>query len=134
MIISFYAALLGLMFVVLTANVALFRRKNMIALGDSGNFDLIRRMRAQANFVETVPIALILLMMSEMMGAPVWAVNLGGLALVAGRIAHASSLLFIERYENGVFKGGIMWRPVGMGLTLTTILASAIFLIIRTLV
>ena len=37
------------------------RHSEKISIGDGGNEKLIRRMRAQANFVENVPLALILI-------------------------------------------------------------------------
>ena len=56
-----YAALLALWFVVLSLHVIRCRREARVSLGDGGNGRLQRAIRAQANFAEYVPLALVLL-------------------------------------------------------------------------
>ncbi len=46
-------------------------------------------MRAQANFAEYVPFALVLMALAEAGGTPGWIIHPLGAALVAGRAAHA---------------------------------------------
>src|SRR3954464_5804478 len=72
----------------LGARISRLRRDLRVGVGDGGHEPLLRRMRAQANFVENVPLFLILPCGLELSGANRWA--LGGLSLVmlAGRIAH----------------------------------------------
>ena len=55
------AGLLGLLAVALLSNVGRVRGKTKIFIGDGGNTELITAMRAQANFVENVPLGLILI-------------------------------------------------------------------------
>src|SRR5258708_29645303 len=55
------AGLLGLLAVALLSNVGRLRGKTRIFIGDGGNAELITAMRVQANFVENVPLALILI-------------------------------------------------------------------------
>ena len=62
-------ALLGLLFIPLTIRAGLYRAKSGIFLGDGGDLELQRRVRGQGNFIETVPIALILLVVMELSGA-----------------------------------------------------------------
>ena len=52
-----YIALLGILFVPFTMRVGLYRVKNEIIIGDGKDEELIRRIRGQGNFVETVPLA-----------------------------------------------------------------------------
>ena len=52
--------------------------------------------RVQANFVENVPLALMLLFLVEFAGAPLWFVHASGIALVVLRLLHAWGL---ARYE-----------------------------------
>ena len=52
-----YVAILGLLFIPITLRVGMFRLKNKIDIGDGGNDHLLRLIRSQANFVETVPLA-----------------------------------------------------------------------------
>ncbi|SFD45220.1 hypothetical protein SAMN04488523_10117 [Sulfitobacter brevis] len=84
-----YAALLVALFLYLTFRVIAYRRANTLSLGDYGDKNLLKRMRAQANFIEVTPLALILLLISELQGAPALALHILGLLLLAGRLLHA---------------------------------------------
>lgn len=80
------------------------RTREKINFGDGGNELMTRRMRAQANFIEQVPLTLILLGLLEAAGkGGAWLAPLGGLFML-GRIAHAIGM-------DGNFKAG---RPIGM--------------------
>ena len=87
-----YAALLAVLFLALAVNVVRTRRRAGVSLGDGGDELLARRIRAHGNFVEYVPMALILMVMIEERGAE--AVLVHGLngALVLGRLMHAFAL------------------------------------------
>ena len=123
---SFYAALLALLFVVLTARVILMRRSAKIALGDQGNPDMLRRMRVQANFVETVPLALLLLLIAELQALPQMLLHITGIMLVAGRLMHAYGV----SQKREIFN----LRVGGMVLTLACILILAASLLIWPLI
>jgi uncharacterized membrane protein YecN with MAPEG domain len=111
-----YAALLGLFFVPITLRVGAYRVKNKIDLGDGGDAQLLRIMRAQANFAETVPLLVVLLVLMELAGASsVWLHSVGGL-LVAGRALH-----YIGLSGLGPFAG----RPIGIMATLISYLAAS---------
>ena len=84
-----YAALLALLFLVLSWRVIQYRQAKIISLGDTGDKNLLKRMRAQANWAEYTPIALILMLLTELRGAPEVAVHLMGIALLTGRVLHA---------------------------------------------
>lgn len=116
-----YAALTALIFLVLSWRVILYRRANKLSLGDSGDKNLLKRMRAQANCGEYAPIALLLILMVELAGAPATAVHVLGLMLVAGRAAHA--------YGFGSTPQIFALRQLGMVLTLAAIALSAIGLL-----
>jgi uncharacterized membrane protein YecN with MAPEG domain len=80
------------------------RSKEKINVGDGGNELLMRRMRAQSNFIEQVPLTLLVLGALEVVGrCPTWLAALGGLFLL-GRIAHGIGM-------DGNFSAG---RPIGM--------------------
>lgn len=69
------------------------RMSAKILHGDGGNEALMRRMRAQANFIENVPLALILIGAIELSGPNAngggkWLAIVGGLFMLA-RLAHA---------------------------------------------
>ena len=54
---------------------------------------LQRKVRAFGNFVEYVPLALLLLLMLELIAAPVWLLWFLGIALTLARIAHACGVI-----------------------------------------
>jgi uncharacterized protein len=86
------AALLGLLGAALTINVIVNRVRTKVDTGDGGIAALAQAIRAQANFVEQAPLALIVIGLAEAAGARaavVWA--LAGL-LVASRVASAFAL------------------------------------------
>ena len=69
---AIYAALLGILAAVLTVNVIINRVRAKVDVGDGGVASLPQAIRAQANFVEHTPLALILVGLVEALGYPVW--------------------------------------------------------------
>lgn len=64
------------------------RRSERVSIGDGGNELVIRRMRAQANFVENAPFVLALILALELAcGTCAWLWAAGAL-FVVGRLAH----------------------------------------------
>ena len=114
---SLYAALLGIMFVAITLRVALIRNSKMLSLGDGGDKQFNKLIRGQANFTETTPIALILILLLELQGAGSMTLHTLGIALLAGRIAHYLQLTGSIR--------SLLFRTSGMILTLGTIMIAA---------
>lgn len=84
-ITGFYAGLLGLLAVGL-ANFVLWARINAKKLPD---WAPDTAMRVQANFVENVPLALILLYLLEVGGGPALMIHVLGAGLVVCRLLHA---------------------------------------------
>jgi hypothetical protein len=84
-----YAALLGLLGAALTANVIVNRARSGIDAYDGGLAKLAQAIRAQGNFVEQAPLALIVIGLAEASGARIPVVNILGAALVAARLASA---------------------------------------------
>jgi uncharacterized membrane protein YecN with MAPEG domain len=115
-----YIALLALLFIPFTMRVALYRVKNEINLGDGGDAEMIKRIRGQGNFIETVPLAVILLLVMELMGAGDTWLHALGAALVIGRLLHYLSIT-----ELGPFIG----RPIGMVATLATYIIAPIWIL-----
>ncbi len=125
-ITSLYAALTALVFLALSWRVIRYRRANVISLGDSGDKNLLKRMRAQANCAEYAPLALILLMLSELNGAPSLAMHTMGAAFVVGRVLHA--------YGFASTPQKIILRQIGMALTLGMIASAALGILAHLLV
>ncbi|MEO0999400.1 MAG: MAPEG family protein [Pseudomonadota bacterium] len=122
---AFYAALSALILLFLTVRVIQMRQTARISLGDGENKVMRRRVRAHGNAAETIPTALILLALSEGLGAPLLALHLLGAMLVAGRIAHAFAFLSAGAAP--------LFRVLGMGLTLTMMALAAIGLLAHAL-
>jgi hypothetical protein len=115
-----YAALLGLLFIPFTARVGLYRVKNKVNLGDGNDPELLKIMRGQGNFIETVPLALILLILMETLGASNTWLHALGATLVIGRILH-----YIGVTEMAPFIG----RPIGMSATLIVYLVASLWIL-----
>jgi uncharacterized protein len=118
MTVSLYAGLLGLMFLALSIRVIGGRRLARVGLGDGGDLGLQRRMRAQANFAEYVPIVLLLMLLAELQGVSAWILHGVGACLVFGRIAHAVSISRDPEPSGG--------RVVGMAFTFTALGLSSV--------
>jgi hypothetical protein len=98
--------ILGLLLLFLSSCVIAGRVKFKIGLGDGGNETMRRRIRAQANFVEYVPVALILLMLVESSAiGPAWLPAALGATLVVARIWHAQGLFSSSTTSAGRFMG-----------------------------
>lgn len=87
-----YAGLLGILLIVLSLRVSMQRRRHNISLGDGGRASLTTAIRVQGNFVEYVPIGLILLTLLELSGWPAALVHGFGAALFLARVLHAQGL------------------------------------------
>ncbi|WP_370400917.1 MAPEG family protein [Sulfitobacter sp. JB4-11] len=116
-ITALYAALITLVYFVLTWRVITYRRANQLSLGDSGDKNLLKRMRAQANCAENAPLGLILILLVELQGAPAIAVHGLGMLLLAGRIVHPLGF--------AVTPQKIVLRQIGMLLTFACLLLAA---------
>ena len=116
-----YAALLGLFFIALSVRTVMARNRLAIAIGDSGDADMLRTIRVHANFAEYVPLALVLFFLVEVRGGPPLLVHALGASLVVGRLVHAWGVS--RRREDFRF------RVTGMALTLSSIGVAALALL-----
>ncbi len=94
-ITALYAALIAILFVVLSIRVIRQRNRANIFLGGASTTQapqLLRAIRAHGNCAEYAPFALLLLALVDLQGAPPWGVHSLGLMLLAGRCAHAIGL------------------------------------------
>ena len=131
MITSFYAGILGIIFVWLSMNVAKGRGEFHVALGDDDNFEMQRRIRAQGNFAEYTPIFLILLVLAEHNGFYNLAIHFSGILFVTGRIMHAYSLLKAEIYQDKKITAYPKFRVAGMMMTFFSIISLSAILIVE---
>lgn len=100
------------------ATAGFLRAKEGISIGDGGNPELLMRMRRHANFVENVPLAIILIGLLEMQGVSSTVIYALGCALVLGRILH-----FVGFGEDV----GSTTRGIGAGLTVLSIAVASVW-------
>ena len=117
-----FAAIFGFMHVVFTLRVGNYRFKSKISLGDGGDRELLKRVRAQGNFIENVPIALLLILLNDLDGAEDSTLMLIGSILLISRLTHYLTIVTVK----------LPWilRPLSMLGTLGTIIAASVMLLI----
>jgi len=115
-----YAGLLGLMLIALSVQVVMARRRYKVRLGSGTDDAMQQAVRVQANFTEYVPIAVLLLVFSEITGMPSAAVHGAGILLLASRVIHAWGLTQSPGVSFGRFYGtaGTWLTIVGLSLWL----------------
>lgn len=122
MITLLYAALCTLLILALAGRVMAARMKYRVGLGDGGNTELNRRVRAHANAVEYVPLALLLLGGMELNGYPDWLIHAFGGTLLLSRVLHAWGLHKTAGTSPGRFLGTL--------LTLLLMIVMAVFAVL----
>lgn len=89
---ALYALPLAVIFLGLFMNVTMARSKLSLSIGDGGNVDLHERIRKHGNFVEWVPMVLILMVLAEANGTGALWLHAAGALLTIGRVLHAIGL------------------------------------------
>lgn len=113
------AGILALLLLVLSVLVVVGRGKLKILFGDGGDETLRRRQRAQGNFTEYVPMALILMLLMETGEiGPGWLLMSMAVVLVLARLWHAQGML-----SNVPLSAGRVW---GTSATWLVILVGAV--------
>ena len=122
MITLLYAALCTLLVLVLAGRVMAYRLTHRVGLGDGGHAVLQRRIRAHANAVEYLPLALLLLGGMELNGVDDAMIHGFGITLLVSRLLHAWGL----SHHAGTSLG----RFAGTGLTLLQMVTMAVYAIV----
>ena len=121
-----YVALSLIILYRISVNVIIFRRKHKVSLGDKGHEDLARRIRAQGNFTEFIPLFLISLIGLEWIGStkeiPYYLIYIHaiGIIFILGRLFHIK----------GMYDGSIFFRRNCMRITFYSFLLNGLALII----
>lgn len=121
-----YAGLSALLYLALSVQVIRVRIRQQVMQGDGGDKVMMKAMRTHANCGEYMPISLILLLLVELQGAPMWAVHTLGTMFIAGRLMHAIGF--------GRHPQIIPMRQGGMILTFLMLLLSGLGLVAHTLI
>jgi len=114
-----YAGLLAVWFVVLSARVVGIRRR--LPFGDNGDVAITRVIRAQANFAEYVPLALLMMGFLEVGRHSIYLLHALGIVLLVARLLHGFALSFAwqPRYA----------RVAGAALTFIVLIIEAVLCI-----
>ena len=99
MVTALYAALLGIFFSVLSARVIALRGVTplrWLAFNNYGEKALERSVRAHGNFVEYVPMILVMMYLAEVGDLSDMRLHITGLLLLVGRLMHGICFGFME--------------------------------------
>lgn len=89
-IAGLYVGVNALLVLLLTLHVARTRRRLEVYFGDGGSAEMQRALRAQMSALESVPIAMVLLIVLAALGNPNWSLHLFGTGFTAGRLLHTA--------------------------------------------
>ena len=123
LITPLFAALFSLLYVALTLNVVRHRFTKRISLGNAGDKATERAVRAHSNFIEYVPLCLLLLYFNEMVTLSSHLVFYLAITLLIGRVMHVIGMLRPYRW--------MILRQIGMVLTILVIVTSSLSLALR---
>lgn len=114
---ALYAGVNILLLLFLAFRVPGLRQKHQVSLGDGGNAEVLRAMRAHGNAAEYIPAGLVGITLLALLepGAPTWLFHASGISLTLGRLLHA---------------GGLMTGELNIGRISGTILTFLSFLLI----
>lgn len=97
------------------------RERRGVNLGHGGHADLETAIRVHGNFAEYVPFALLVIVLVEAAGFSRYWVHALGIALIAGRLAHAYGLSAAKQPSRA--------RVVGVTLTFAVLVIGGLLLI-----
>ena len=125
-ITAFYGAILALILLGLSGWVIAGRGSTNTMLGDGGDLAMTRRIRSQANFIEYVPLALVIIGLLEESGASRGLVRVLLIVLVIARILHPFGMFAPDKSPQQ-----LACRGGGIGGTFLVILVAALDLLFR---
>ena len=120
-ITALYAGILMIFALALSFRAGGFRGKTGISVlfGEPANMELIERVRVHQNFLEYVPMAIILMGIIELNGGNATFLHVFGVVLIIARIAHAIGL----KHDNMGHPG----RAIGAGGTALISVIAALY-------
>ena len=126
-----FAALHVLLMLALLVPISRYRHQHSIGIGDGGDPVLLRKIRVHANFIEQVPLALLMLALLELSGVWPSLLWLFGASLLIARVMHASGLSRRPGYSFGRFWGTAITWSVLLAMALTGVWLSLRMLVVQ---
>ena len=118
-ITALWTGLLGLLMLGLAMRVVRARVTEKVIFGDGGSAVLLQRIRVHGNFVEYVPMGIVLLLVLELNGATPLVLHSLGAGLFVARLLHAFGLSTSTGTTPGRFIGTILtWLVLLVGCAL----------------
>lgn len=114
-ITAIYAAILAIMMIVLSSLVTMKRIKTHVSILDGGDMSLATRIRQHGNFIENVPMALIVMALAEANGIGSGWLHGAGILLVVSRVMQPLGLRHDKAETFPRIAGG-------MGTTIATLI------------
>lgn len=115
-ITALYASLLTLMYLGLAVRVSRLRRAHRIGVGNGEFPELALAVRVHGNFIEHVPLAVLLLLILELNGTAAAWLHAFGVLLLVGRMLHAVGLGKSAGVSFGRFTGTVLtWLLLAAG-------------------
>lgn len=110
---TFTAAILGLLFLILSAWVIAGRFSHGVSLGDGGKEPMTVRIRIHANFAEQVPLILLLMALVERAHGLRFYLEIIAAILIVGRLIHPIGMM---RPAPNIFRaGGMILTCIALG-------------------
>lgn len=122
-ITALYAGILTIFALALSARAGSFRAKSGVSVlfGNPANMELAERVRIHQNFLEYIPMAIIVMVLIEANGGSSTFLHIMGIVLIVARIAHAIGL----KHDNMAHPG----RVIGAGGTALMSFVAAVYLV-----
>lgn len=118
---TLYALPLLLIWIVLWIRVTSIRSAIGCSIGDAGDMTLLQKIRQHGNFIEWVPLVLVLMILAEAQGTDALWLHVAGVLLLIGRLAHPFGL----KVDNA----GHPLRYVGNGTNILAVLVLSVALV-----
>ncbi len=107
-ITAFYTGILALIMVFLAYRTSVRRLEAKINLGTGDDRIMEQRSRAFGNFIEFVPMMILLMAMIELQGHKAMFIHILGSAIVVARLFHALGITGKLKAVNGRFLGSLL--------------------------
>lgn len=118
MITGVYIAIFAIVQAVMVVWIAKTRMAEKVSLGSGDSSLLEVRSRVYGNFIEVVPVAVLLMLIAELGGAPHWIIHWMGGLMILSRVFHARGLLTPPGYGK--------YRMAGMMLAMAVFVIGAV--------
>jgi len=118
-----FAAIFSLIYIVLSFNVVRLRLGEKVSLGFGGSKSIERAVRAHANFIEYVPLSLLLMWFIETLTLSANEVFWLGSVLLIARVAHAFGIFYPRQL--------MVLRQLGVLATFAVVIKASISILLH---